>query len=163
LFGKKKKEEPAPDKKVVTAPPAQASPCSIEEFPTRILPRKDRAGILAQTELALTQLAMRAHPLYRPVVGEYLSLVKSLTAGKREKEAAGTLASLAKLRKNLKRDMDSIEDYVDWYEATQMETLSGDFREYLDTADGLGKPPPPRRDPISRYMNLMESEFKMEE
>ena len=86
-----------------------------------------------------------------------------LEVGKREKEAAATLTSLANLRLKLKRDMQAMEDYIDWSEATQADGFSGDFDEYLQTAGSLAKPPPPRRDPISRYMNLMENEYKMEE
>jgi hypothetical protein len=59
--------------------------------------------------------------------------------------------------------MQAMEDYIDWYEATQSEGLSGSFDEYLEVSRNLAKPPAPRHDPLSRYMNLMESEYRMEE
>jgi hypothetical protein len=157
LFGKKKKEPVPAEKKA----PVSTS-CPIAEYP-RILANKQRATLFGQAELALINLAMRAHPLYRPVVSEYLSLVKALGAGKREKEAAAVLKNLASLRLKLERDMRDVEDYVDWAEATQTEGFSGKFDEYLRAAATAAKPPPPRRDPVSRYMNLMESEYKVGE
>lgn len=161
LFGKKKKEKEAAanEKKPVAG---SVTACPISEY-TRILPRKDRGAIFGQAELALTQLAMRAHPLYRPVINEYLTVVKNLTDGKKEKEAASALTSLAGMRQKIEKDMQSAEDYLDWFEATQSQGRSSDFDEYLRTAASLAKPPPPRRDPVSRYMNLMESEYKVAE
>jgi hypothetical protein len=67
------------------------------------------------------------------------------------------------MRQKIERDMQSAEDYLDWFEATQSQGRSSDFDEYLRTAASLAKPPPPRRDPVSRYMNLMESEYKVAE
>jgi hypothetical protein len=110
-------------------------------------------------DLALTQLSLRAHPLYRSVLRDYQLTIKALSEGKKEKEAAGTLARLATLRSRLRKDMQGVEDYLDWYEATQTEGESGAFRDYLDTAAELDRPPPPRRDALSRYLNLMEQEF----
>ncbi len=164
LFGKKKPEkEAAPADKKTDTPAVALEPaaCPLEQY-TRIIERKDKAVILNGMERALTKLALRAHPLYRPVVSEYLGLVKGLATGKKEKEAAATLASLATLRGKLKKDMQAVEDYLDWCEATQAGGLSDDFEDYLRAADTLAKPPPPRRDPVSRYMNLMEAEYKAE-
>jgi hypothetical protein len=167
LFGRKKKKDDSAPKTgeagaAPNAAPGAATECPITEY-ARILQRKDRAEILARVDLSLTKLALRAHPLYRPVLGEYRSLVKALTEGKKEKEAAGTLANLASLRRKLQRDMQGIEDYLDWYEATQSEGLSGAFDEYLRTAEDLAQPRAPRRDSLSRYLNLIEQEYQPEE
>lgn len=154
VFGKRKPEE---------KPAAKPAPGTVEEIPldqyARAMPRKDREVIFNRVDLALTQLSLRAHPLYRPVVGQYLSLVKELSAGKKQKEAAGVIASLATVRRNLLADMSKLEDYLDWYEATQIESLSGSFHDYLRAATEQDRPPPPRRDPVSRYLNLLESEY----
>lgn len=160
LFGKKKKEAAEAENKMPVATAGMT--CPLEEY-NRVLPRKDRVAILARADLALTQLALRAHPVYRPVLGEYKSIIKSLSAGKKEKEAAASLAALANLRRKLQRDMQGIEDYLDWYEATQAEGISGNFQDYLNAFEELAKPPVPRRDPLSRYLNLMEQEYKPEE
>ena len=55
------------------------------------------------------------------------------------------------------------QDYLDWSEATQGDGLTGAFEGYLRTAEELSRPAPPRRDPLSRYMNLMESEYQPED
>lgn len=158
LFGKKKKETPEVENKTV----AVTQTCPLEEY-TRVLPREDRAAIFARVNLALTQLALRAHPLYRPLISQYQSLVKSLAEGKKEKEAAATLASLNGLRRKLLRDLQKGEDFLDWYEATQSEGMSNAFDGYLRTAEELTRPAAPRRDSLSRYLNLMESEYQPEE
>jgi hypothetical protein len=158
IFGRKKKDS------TDAAKPANpgATQCPIEEY-ARILSREDRASILARVELALTQLALRGHPLYRPVISEYRSLIKALTDGKKEKEASASFSALANVRRKLDRDMHGAEDYLDWFEATQSEGISGAFHDYLKTADELERPLPSRRDPLTRYMNLMEQEYQPDE
>lgn len=166
LFGKKKPEATAASadakKKDAASSPAVETRCPLEEF-ARVMPRKDRTEIFGRVNLALTQLSLRAHPLYRPVLGEYRTLIKNLTEGKKEKEAAASLARLALLRRTLLHDMQAVEDYMDWFEATQTDGISGAFDEYLRLARELAKPPPPRNDPISRYMDMMEREYQPED
>ncbi len=158
LFGKKKSGTPETEQQ----PAAVTQTCSLEEY-SRVLPRKDRAAILGRVNLALTQMALRAHPLYRPLIGQYQALIKALSDGKKEKEAAATLASLAGLRRTLQRDLQKSEDYLDWYEATQTDGISSAFDGYLRTVEALTRPAAPRRDPLCRYLNLMESEYQPEE
>ena len=158
LFGKKKKQTPETEKQTV----AVTQTCPLEEY-SRVLPRKDRAAILDRVNLALTQMALRAHPLYRPLIGQYQSLIKALSEGKKEKEAGAALASLGGLRHKLQRDLQKAEDYLDWYEATQTDGISSAFDGYFRTAEELTRPAAPRHDPLSRYLNLMESEYQPEE
>ena len=150
VFGKKKPE--------VKAPAGAAVDCPITEY-TRAMARKDREEIFGRVHLDLTQLSLRAHPLCRPLLGQYLALVKELSAGKKEKEAAQNIAALAVLRRNLLADITKVEDYLDWHEATQTEGFSGSFHDYLRAAEELSRPPAPRPDPLSRYLNLMEGEY----
>ena len=159
IFAKKDKGETKAEEKTVTTP-AQSFP--LEEY-SRVLGRKDREAILERVNLSLTGMALRAHPIYRPIISDYQSVLKALTAGKKEKEAAATIASLAAVRRKLLRDLQKAEDYLDWSEATQGDGLTGAFDGYLRTAEELGRPAPPRRDPLSRYLNLMESEYKPED
>jgi hypothetical protein len=157
IFGKKKKEEAGEQQPAAVTTPAATVP--LEEF-ARLNGREDRATILAQVDLSLTQLALRAHPLYRPLIAEYRTILANITAGKKMKESAALLSSLTGLRHKLLKDMNAVEDYLNWYEATQIEGSTGAFRDYLKTAEQLRRPPPPRSDPISRYMDLMEQEYK---
>lgn len=160
LFGKKKKETAEPQKNPAAVTAAQT--VTLEEY-GRVLSRKDRAAIFDRVSLALTRVELRAHPLYRPVVDEYQALLKALSAGKKEKEAAGVLYSLAALRRKLQQDLRKAEDYLDWQEATQGTGISGAFDGYLRAEEELTRPAAPRRDPLSRYLNLMEGEYQPEE
>lgn len=156
VFGKKKPDEKQPEAKAAAG---AAVDCPIAEY-TRAMARKDREEIFGRVHLDLTQLSLRAHPLCRPLIGQYLALVKELSAGKKEKEAAHNIATLAVLRRNLLADITKVEDYLDWHEATQTEGFSGSFHDYLRAAEELRRPPAPRPDPLSRYLNLMEEEYK---
>ena len=158
IFGKRKKDVA----EQANTASSGASECPIEEY-ARILARDDRGQILARVDLALTKLGLRGHPIYRPVIAEYRSLIKALSDGKKEKEAAASFAALARLRGKLKSDMQAAEDYLNWYEATQTEGISDAFHDYIRTADQLESPLPPRRDSLTRYMNLIEQEYQPDE
>ena len=131
----------------------------VEEF-ARALNHKKRSDIFNQCSLALTQLSLRAHPLYRPVIEDYRRIIADLADGKGGKDAAGKLARLAALRHLLKADLQQVEDQLDLFEATQLEGSSGEFDGYMRAADAAELPPPPRRDPISRYLDSMEAEYQ---
>ena len=67
---------------------------------------------------------------------------------------------VAGMRRQLLSEMGRVEDYLDWHEATQSHALSGTFHDYLRAAAECARPPVPRRDPLTRYLNLMESEYQ---
>jgi len=158
VFGKKKPEGPAAE------PKPRVPAGQVEEFPfsefTRATARKDREQIFSRVELGITQLSMRAHPLYRPVLSRYLEVVKELGQGKRQKEAAGQIASLEAMRRQLLKEMRQLEDYLDWHEVTQTGAISGDFRDYFRAAREVQATASPRPDAYSRYLNLMETEYQ---
>ena len=53
-----------------------------------------------------------------------------------------------------------IDDYLNWFEATQSQTRSGAFAEYLKAAGKSHDPEPRRRDPISVYLDVLEAQFQ---
>ncbi len=159
VFGKKK---PADSPKEPGTPVTAAA---AEEFPltefSRATSRKDREEIFNRVELGITKLSLRAHPLYRPVLGRYLALVKDLGQGKKQKEAAAHIASLDAMRQQLLKEMRAAEDYLDWHEATQAGTISGDFSDYFRAVRESENPASRARpDPISRYLDLIETEYR---
>ncbi len=159
LLGLFKKSVPATPAAVETSAPApifETKP--ITEFASLLkLPNRDQ---LFQAQIMdLTRLSLRVHPFYRRVITEYQEQMAKLAAGK-DRGVAEALAGLAKKRATMQRDAQATEDYLDWFEATQRTHLSGKFNDYLDSARRLELPPPRRTDPVTRYLDAMEQEYK---
>jgi hypothetical protein len=56
--------------------------------------------------------------------------------------------------------MTRIEDYMNWYEATQLKTSSGMFGDYLRAAGESAEPERRRRDALSVYLDAIEAQFQ---
>ncbi|MEP6955749.1 MAG: hypothetical protein ABI883_02905 [Chthoniobacterales bacterium] len=141
----------------IARPNQPATLYALDEFPSFIRePSAPDALRRLQSELLL--LAARANPLYRPVLDEYQEVVR-LLARRREKRLPQRLAELRGLREQLGRRMSAVGDYLNWYEATQSRTVSGVFDEYMKAAELAVERTSKRRDPISVYLDALESQF----
>src|SRR5438046_9725073 len=78
----------------------------------------------------------------RTIVREYQQIAAHLGRGKR-KRVAQRLARVQATRTTLGARMSDIDDYMNWYEATQPKTGSGVFVDYL-RALGESQIPAPR-------------------
>jgi hypothetical protein len=56
--------------------------------------------------------------------------------------------------------MGDIDDYMNWFEATQMESQSGAFSDYLKAANQSQLSAPRRRDPLSVYLDALADHFE---
>ena len=114
----------------------------------------------AATELAqrLTLLGARAHPLLRPVVVDY-QLAAELLARKKRHGLAKRLAGSAALREKIAARMSEVDDFMNWYEATQAKTASEAFRDYLHAVDS-SEQVPRRRDALSVYLDALETQLQ---
>jgi hypothetical protein len=166
LFSRKKSaadpqpaNPPAPATASTESPDSSDRSLPFSSWPD-VLKRKDRAAILSRTSLALTKLSVRAHPLYRPIIADYLAVIKDLESGKHLKDLPVRLGKTNATAASLRAELSRIEDYLDWFEATQQEEQGDEFRDYLRAEDELKRPPPPRNDPISRYLDEVAREFE---
>lgn len=114
---------------------------------------------LARQYRVLTEVGTKVHPLLRPVVSEYLQINLLISKGK-TRNIADTIREIESYRKMIVERMGNINDYLNWYEATQMPVWSGAFDNYLRTARVISTPPPRRNDPITRYIDQVELEFE---
>ena len=114
----------------------------------------------AATELGqrLTLLGARAHPLLRPVVVDY-QLAAELLARKKRHGLSKRLAGSAALREKIAARMSEVDDFMNWYEATQAKTASGVFRDYLHAVDS-SEQVPRRRDALSVYLDALETQLQ---
>lgn len=103
-------------------------------------------------------LAARAHPVLRAIVEEYQQIAALLAAGKRH-NMAERLTRLKATHAKISACMSGIDDYMNWFEATQSKTPSGLFANYLSAAREQIDARPRRRDALSLYLDALEEQF----
>ena len=113
---------------------------------------------LSELNRELLVFVAQANPALRPVVREYQQIAALLARGKR-KGIAKRLSRLDGTRKQLIARMRDIDDYMNWFEATQMKRGSGNFTGYLKAVDQSQLPTERRRDPLSVYVDALEDQF----
>jgi hypothetical protein len=101
----------------------------------------------------------QANPVLRPIGRGYQEIVALLARGKR-RGVAKRLSRLDVLREQLAARMTEIDDYLNWFEATQMNSGSGNFTGYLKAFDQSQVPAPGRHDPLSVYVDALEDQFE---
>ena len=136
---------------------SHAKSLSFEALCQKKLTSSQRSGLqkLAQ-ELML--LATTANPALRPIVEDYQQLIAQAVLGKNH-AVAGRLSELKILRTKLAARMSEVDDYMNWFEATQLETASGLFDNVRATAADPAGTIHHRKDAFSTYLDAMESEF----
>ena len=114
---------------------------------------------LDQLKRDLMFLVPQTNPVLRPIGREYQEIIALLTRGKRR----GVLKRLSRvelIRQQLAARMTEIDDYMNWFEATQMNSGSGNFTGYLKAVDQSQVPAPRRHDPLSVYVDALEDQFE---
>jgi hypothetical protein len=119
----------------------------------------DEKAAINQMSQALLLLVGTAHPVLRPVAREYQQIAALLARGKR-RGIAKRLSRLDVTCKELAARMGDIDDYMNWFEATQMESQSGAFNDYLKAANQSQVSAPRRRDPLSVYLDAVADHFE---
>lgn len=112
---------------------------------------------LSKLSIDLLALTANASPLLRPIVAEYHAIVTLLAQGKTS-GIPGRLAAVESDRQRVIQRLGEIADYMNWFEATQMSTLSGEFHSYLQRERAATAQP--RNDAISRYLDSVAAEFE---
>jgi hypothetical protein len=120
-----------------------------ESLPARA---RDRGGTHAmrQIEIELLGLEFRGHPLLRPVVAEYRQ-VASLLARKPKAKVAKRLEEAAKIRQLIVERERNTRDYLNWFEATQVDTSTDPLLEQTREV-----PIPKKDDPLTRFLDDFE-------
>lgn len=113
---------------------------------------------LAQLSVSLMLLQTRSHPILRPIITEY-EQIAALLAARKDSEASERLLRVRILRSRLAARMNKIDDYMNWFEATQARTTSGAFAGYLNAVEAQSEAAPRRHDAISVYLDALEEQF----
>ena len=103
-------------------------------------------------------LSTRANAIMRPVMNEYEQILSLLARGKthglRER-----LAKVEQYRALVLKRTSEIADYLNWWEATQMQSRNGTFDSYLRTANEISEEDRKDKGPVGAYLDQMEQEF----
>jgi hypothetical protein len=134
-----------------------SKPSRLEDFLEAKLSPAQKA-VLKRLSQDLLLLAASANPIMRPIVAEYQKIAHLLAVGK-HKGLAARIARLKAERAELAKRMTKIDDYMNWFEATQSNTKSGAFAAYLRAAGENAEPGPRRHDPLSVYLDALEEQF----
>jgi len=122
----------------------------------RRLAPSERAA-LVQLSRDLSLLSTHAHPLMRPIVREYQEIA-SLMAVQKWRRLTRRLTEINALRGQIAQRMNKIDDYMNWFEATQLTDKSGSFTAYLKSAE-FGAARSRRRDLLSVYLDSLENQL----
>ncbi|MEM6911469.1 MAG: hypothetical protein AAF555_07775 [Verrucomicrobiota bacterium] len=124
--------------------------------------RRDRATILLPVEERLKVLRVRGSALYREVVEGYLLAVGRLVAGQTV-ALSETMAELRERRAEVRLRAIEIENYLDWFQANQVEAPRGIFRGVREAQEEVGQLLPKREDEIALYLDAMQARFANQE
>jgi hypothetical protein len=113
---------------------------------------------LDQLKRDLLVLVPQTNPVLRPIGHEYQEIVALLARGKR-RGVPKRLVRLELTRQQLAARMTQLDDYMNWFEATQMNSGSGNFTGYLKAVHQSQLPAQRRRDPLSVYVDALEDQF----
>ena len=131
---------------------------TLDQFGEFLKIKESKSGLL-QMSAALLALQVIATPPLRPVITNYQGICDELAKGK-TKGVAEQIAAADKNRRMILQRMNDIADYMNWFEATQSTVRSSTFDAYLKAASELTAKQPRRQDPISRYLDNLETEFQ---
>ena len=141
----------------ISDPKKQEKLMRLEEF-AQHKPSASEKMVLDQLKRDLMYLVPQTNPVLRPIGREYQEIVELLARGKR-RGIAKRLSRLEEIRQQLAVRMTEIDDYLNWFEATQMNSGSGNFTGYLKAVDQSQVPAPRRHDPLSVYVDALEDQF----
>ena len=133
-------------------------PAGLDDFTKRKISPSEKMA-LNQLSRDLLVFVAEANPVLRPIAREYQQIAALLARAKR-RGIAKRLSHLDATRKQLAARMSDIDDYLNWFEATQIRKGSGDFTDYLKAVDQSQLSASKRHDPLAVYVDALEDEFE---
>ncbi|MCB1232141.1 MAG: hypothetical protein KDN19_17880 [Verrucomicrobiae bacterium] len=131
----------------------------VQDF-ENFLDHPNAEAALQKARLDLKTIGLRAFPLYRSIVLRYELAVLSLLNGKK-RGVADDLKKLDEERDGIRKAMERVDDYMNYYEATQAEGGSEAYEQYRAMKEKLEHEGLPRKkDRITRYLDKLEPEFE---
>lgn len=162
VFGEEPQEQVTGIRKILpSVRPAGPFTGRLHDF-DKFMGRRDTATVVGLSLVKLRGLSLRCFPLYRNVIARYETAALKLLDGKK-RGVRDELEATDKARAAVAATMKQVDDYLNYYEATQSEGASEAFRNYQETRARLEKRGRPiREDRISKYLDPLEIEFQEE-
>jgi hypothetical protein len=135
-----------------------AKVAALDEFARRKISPSEKMA-LSQLSRDLLVFVAQANPVLRPIAREYQQMAALLARGKK-RGIAKRLSRVDSTYKQLAARMSDIDDYMNWFEATQIKKGSGNFTDYLKAVNQSHVSAPNRHDPLSVYVDALEDEFE---
>jgi hypothetical protein len=108
--------------------------------------------VLRQKAEDLLRLEARAHPLLRPIVEEY-RMIASQLAAKPRKNLETKIRKNMLLQQAVVKRSEEMEDYLNWFEATRLDTPSREFDSAFESSSLSFQ----RHDAVSRSLDDVEA------
>ncbi|MGJ8672539.1 hypothetical protein [Rubritalea sp.] len=103
------------------------------------------------------QLSNRCHPIYRPLLLEYVAISGDVVAGKTD-EVEERLNTLSSQRQNILIADERCRDYLDWYQITRARTVTGDFSGFMRLKERLAMEREDAKDEsLDTYLDKVQS------
>lgn len=118
----------------------------------------ERAKSVRLAQDALIRLSFRCFPAYRPLISEYQIVLSSISKNKTQ-EVANQLTALGERRHIMVEKATRARDYLDYFEISRARETSGVFNDYMRLKDRLESTLHRRTDPLSEYLNRMDTIF----
>ncbi len=131
---------------------------SIEQY-VEFLRHPKRKEVCEETAGRLLMLQARAHPLLRSVIEEYGELLGLLARG-RHRGVDARILELSQTREQVLARLVEIDDFLNWYLATNMTRSSDAFEGYFETIKKHRQfERVSREDEVSAYLDRLSREF----
>jgi len=142
----------------IEQPNDQSKQIALRDLAQRKLSQTEKMA-LSNASRELLPFVAEANPVLRPVVREYGQITALLARGKR-KGVAKRLAKVETTHSQLAARMSDIDDYMNWFEATQIPNGSGNFKDYLKAVDQSHLSTSKRHDPLTAYVDALEDQLE---
>lgn len=120
----------------------------------------ERAEAVKPAEEAITRLSYRCFPSYRPILGEYQSILRDLTTGK-GKDLGVRIVELTEQRQLRLQRAIRARDFMDFTEISQARELSGQFDDYMKLKKELElRPRAQRKDRVTETLDTMQKTYE---
>jgi hypothetical protein len=123
------------------------------------LPREARWMAIRPADEALVRLSFRCFPSFRPVLAHYQALLVQMI----EPPSASVdheIRQLEATRRLMVERASKGGEYLDWFEITRAQSMSGAFEDYIRLKERLKQNPYPRDSSLSRYLDRMDEIFR---
>ncbi len=125
------------------------------------LPVQSVRPAVLEAQLELSNLYLKAFPPYRSIVKAYFEAMGEVRSLKEAEKWNQNRLEMEKFRETSIERQQKLENYLDWFQITSNQEVSGNFDDYIRLKDELNtsNQAQKRRSEIERYMDSIQQMF----